>query len=260
MTEAKVALITGSSRGIGKQIARTLAHAGYALALNYHNNREEALDLAQELSTVTHANIQLYQGDVSVETDVNTMITKIQNDFGHLDILIANAGPFIHENIKLKDYSTAQWHEMIATNLDSFFYLIKATLPAMEQQKWGRIIALGYDQIERLSGWSMRGAYAAAKTGVATAIRTLATEESNTNITANMVCPGDIKALAKEATIDSARQQLTTFAINDKRKATGEDVARVIAFLCADDSDYLTGNIINLSGGENIIARKHDGI
>ncbi|KRN92385.1 SDR family oxidoreductase [Pediococcus stilesii] len=249
----KVVLITGGSQGIGAQTARTLAKAGYQLALNYRHNEEKALTLKQELTMTYQIKVQLYQGDISSENDVKRIVTGIKEDFGRLDILILNAGPFIHEEIKIKDYTVSQWHNMIATNLNSFFYLVKEFLPRMEQQNWGRIITFGYDQIENISGWPLRGAYAAAKTGVAAAMRSLATEEKSYNITVNMVCPGDIKANEKEATIKTARQQTSD---TEKRKATGEDIARVVTFLCSVDSDYLTGNIINLSGGENIIARK----
>ncbi len=96
---------------------------------------------------------------------------------------------------------------MMNTNLNSFFYLMKAILPHMERQNWGRIVTLGYDQIERVTGWPQRGAYSAAKTGVAAAVRTLAVEEKEFNITVNMVCPGDIKAQWKEASIEEAEKE-----------------------------------------------------
>ena len=250
----RVAFITGSTTGLGVQMAHKLAQASYQLALNYRHSQTAALQLQQDLAQCYQVNARLYQGDVSQQADVVRMIEQIKLDFGHLDILILNAGPFIHDKLKLVDHTPAQWHDMMSANLDSFFYLVKATVPMMEKQNWGRIIALGFDQIDQVSGWQYRGAYTAAKTGVAAAIRTLALEEKDYQITANMVCPGDIKADLKEADIEQAQKLAPN---QTKRKAAGEDVARVIAFLCAEDSDYLTGNIINLAGGENIIHR-HD--
>lgn len=271
----KVVFITGGTRGIGRQIALIFAKAGYQLALNYHHNQKIAQEFQQELMTSFSTTVRLYPGDIGREEEVVNMTEKIYQDFGQLDILILNAGPFIHEEIKLKDYTTDQWLHMMNTNLNSFFYLMKAILPHMERQNWGRIVTLGYDQIERVTGWPQRGAYSAAKTGVAAAVRTLAVEEKEFNITVNMVCPGDIKAQWKEASIEEAEKEKSvekteklnkvkrTDTIssafenaNSKRKATGEDVAQTIYFLCQDSAEYLTGNILNLAGGENIIARK----
>lgn len=271
----KVVFITGGTRGIGRQIALIFAKAGYQLALNYHHNQKIAQEFQQELMTSFSTTVRLYPGDIGREEEVVNMTEKIYQDFGQLDILILNAGPFIHEEIKLKDCTTDQWLHMMNTNLNSFFYLMKAILPHMERQNWGRIVTLGYDQIERVTGWPQRGAYSAAKTGVAAAVRTLAVEEKEFNITVNMVCPGDIKAQWKEASIEEAEQEKSvektekfnkvkrTNTIssafenaNSKRKATGEDVAQTIYFLCQDSAEYLTGNILNLAGGENIIARK----
>lgn len=271
----KVVFITGGTRGIGRQIALIFAKAGYQLALNYHHNQKIAQEFQQELMTSFSTTVRLYPGDIGREEEVVNMTEKIYQDFGQLDILILNAGPFIHEEIKLKDCTTDQWLHMMNTNLNSFFYLMKAILPHMERQNWGRIVTLGYDQIERVTGWPQRGAYSAAKTGVAAAVRTLAVEEKEFNITVNMVCPGDIKAQWKEASIEEAEQEKSvektekfnkvkrTDTIssafenaNSKRKATGEDVAQTIYFLCQDSAEYLTGNILNLAGGENIIARK----
>lgn len=271
----KVVFITGGTRGIGRQIALIFAKAGYQLALNYHHNQKIAQEFQQELMTSFSTTVRLYPGDIGREEEVVNMTEKIYQDFGQLDILILNAGPFIHEEIKLKDCTTDQWLHMMNTNLNSFFYLMKAILPHMERQNWGRIVTLGYDQIERVTGWPQRGAYSAAKTGVAAAVRTLAVEEKEFNITVNMVCPGDIKGQWKEASIEEAEQEKSvekteklnkvkrTDTIssafenaNSKRKATGEDVAQTIYFLCQDSAEYLTGNILNLAGGENIIARK----
>lgn len=190
----KVVFITGGTRGIGRQIALIFAKAGYQLALNYHHNQKIAQEFQQELMTSFSTTVRLYPGDIGREEEVVNMTEKIYQDFGQLDILILNAGPFIHEEIKLKDCTTDQWLHMMNTNLNSFFYLMKAILPHMERQNWGRIVTLGYDQIERVTGWPQRGAYSAAKTGVAAAVRTLAVEEKEFNITVNMVCPGDIKA------------------------------------------------------------------
>ncbi len=253
VTNKKVVFITGGTRGIGKQTARIFAKAGYQLALNYHQNKKQAETFQEELMATYHVPVRLYQGNIGSEEEVKQMVQSIYEDFFKLDILILNAGPFIHENIKVKDYTTAQWRQMMTTNLDSFFYLIREILPHMEKQNWGRVVAFGYDQIERVSGWPKRGAYSAAKTGVAALVRTLAAEEKDYNITVNMICPGDIKADWKETDINTSRKKNIP---NEKRNATGEDISRVVLFLSEENSDYLTGNIINLSGGENIIARK----
>ena len=134
VTNKKVVFITGGTRGIGKQTARIFAKAGYQLALNYHQNKKQAETFQEELMATYHVPVRLYQGNIGSEEEVKQMVQSIYEDFFKLDILILNAGPFIHENIKVKDYTTAQWRQMMTTNLDSFFYLIREILPHMENR------------------------------------------------------------------------------------------------------------------------------
>jgi 3-oxoacyl-[acyl-carrier protein] reductase len=120
----------------------------------------------------------------------------------------------------------------------------------MRNQKWGRIITIGYDRVETAPGWIYRSAFAAAKTGVASLTRTIAIEEAENGITANMVCPGDIINEWKESNIEDA---IGTSRIG--RKGTGEDIARVIAFLIDEKSDLITGSVIPVTGGLDVLGK-----
>ena len=224
--ENHVAIVTGGARGIGKQTILSLAKKGIHIAINYLHSKEEATLLATYIQQKYHIKALAIQGDVSSLEDVCTLITEAKAYFGTIDILIHNAGPFITERKKLSHYTLKEWHNMMDGNLNSFFYLLKGILPLMEEQKWGRIVVMGFNQVTHAPAWQYRGAYAAAKSGVASLVKTLALEEAENHITINMVCPGDIKNQYKEMSIQKAR----TEDQKSHRAETGEDIARVIAF------------------------------
>ncbi|MFP5115071.1 SDR family oxidoreductase [Bacillaceae bacterium C204] len=249
----KTALITGGASGIGKKTALYLAENGYQLAINYRNSKTEAISLANQLTECFgNKNISV-QGDVSNRNDCIRIVDETLAAYQTVDVLVHNAGPYIHERKKLADYSFEEWDYLVQGNLNSVFYLTKLVIPSMRDQKWGRIITFGYDRVETAPGWVFRSAFAAAKTGLASLTRTIAIEEAEHGITANMVCPGDIINQWKESNIEEARGVIGNAPIG--RYGTGEDIARVIAFLADEKSDFITGSIIPVTGGLNVLGK-----
>jgi 3-oxoacyl-[acyl-carrier protein] reductase len=142
-----------------------------------------------------------------------------------------------------------EWHEIIHGNLSSVFYLCKLVIPGMRQKSWGRIINFGFNQAEAAPAWETRSVYAAAKAGLVSLTRTLALEEAEYGITVNMVTLGDIVHPWKELKIDDVKK-VQNDGTPVGRMGSGEDVTRVISFLCDENSDFLTGGIIPITGGK----------
>ncbi|MDQ6599313.1 SDR family oxidoreductase [Bacillus salipaludis] len=250
----KTALITGGATGIGKITALQLAEKGYQLIINYRSSELEAKELAKQLEESFGTDCLLLQGDVAKQEDCIRMVHQALTRFSSIDVLIHNAGPYIHERKKLTDYSFEEWNYLLNGNLSAVFNLSKLTIPIMRKNKWGRIITMGFDRVETAPGWIYRSAFAAAKTGLASLTRTIAIEEMINGITANMVSPGDISTEWKEKTIEqafSSDNSLTSVG----RSGTGEDIARVISFLVDENSSFITGSIIPVTGGIDVLGK-----
>lgn len=255
--KSKTALITGGATGIGKKIAEELAQSGINLVVNYRSSENEAIHLAEGLIAKYGIRMELIQGDVSSQEDCIQICEHIKQKNITIDILIHNAGPYIHERKRLTDYSFDEWNYLINGNLNAVFYLTKELIPKMREKKWGRVITIGFDRVETAPGWVYRSAFAAAKTGLASLTRTLSQEEAENGITANMVCPGDITGLWKEMNIlEATSQALTSTPVG--RAGTGEDISRVVAFLIDDQSSFITGSIIPVTGGMDVLGKVHN--
>jgi 3-oxoacyl-[acyl-carrier protein] reductase len=248
----KTALITGGASGIGKITAYKLAEKGYQLVINFRKSESEAISLAKHLNEVYGINVITIQGDVADKDDCIRLINQSLSVFSTIDVLIHNAGPYVHERKKLTEYSLEEWNYLISGNLSAVFYLTKLVIPLMRKQKWGRIITMGFDRVETAPGWIHRSAFAAAKTGLASLTRTIAMEEAENGITANMVCPGDIVNEWKEKNIADSLHSGDEMAPVG-RPGTGEDIARVVSFLIDDNSSFITGSIIPVTGGMNVL-------
>ncbi|WP_066047914.1 SDR family oxidoreductase [Robertmurraya korlensis] len=253
---SKTALITGGATGIGKKIAEELAQRGINLVVNYRSSENEAINLAKGLIAEYGIKIELIQADVASQQDCIKICEHIKQKNISIDILIHNAGPYIHERKRLTDYTFDEWNYLINGNLNAVFYLTKEILPNMREQKWGRVITIGFDRVETAPGWVFRSAFAAAKTGLASLTRTISLEEAKNGITANMVCPGDITGHWKETNISEATLQVIS-NIPVGRPGTGEDISRVVAFLIDEQSSFITGGIIPVTGGMDVLGKVH---
>jgi NAD(P)-dependent dehydrogenase (short-subunit alcohol dehydrogenase family) len=239
----RVALITGGSRGIGRGIAEGLARDGVRVAISYRSNKSAAQTTLKHLQEAGVESLAV-EADATEEAQVNTMVAQVLERFGRLDILVNNVGEFnwkpVHET------SRSEWEDIIASNLYSVFYASKAALPAMRRQRWGRIVNLGAVGAERAFGQGTISAYAAAKAAVVSFTRSLAIEEAKHGITVNVVNPSNVDE--RGLTADEARR------IRDARAPIGrppstDDVTCAVSFFASDGADYITGQVLNVTGG-----------
>ncbi|WP_375163105.1 SDR family oxidoreductase [Paenibacillus sp. SC116] len=227
--------------------ALTLAEAGCDIILNYVHSADQALELQRDIESFG-VGCMCVQANIAVPNEVEHLIDAVQGTFGMPDIVVNNAGPFIRERKRFADYSKEEILYLVNGNLTGVMLLDHMVLPSMREKGWGRIIHYGFGHAAEARSWPHRAVYAAAKVGLVSFTKTLAVEEAQFGITVNMICPGDIRGDYKEKNIDEVLH------IEDEssprgRPGSGEDIARVIRFLCEDKSDFVTGNTIDVSGG-----------
>lgn len=239
----RVALVTGASRGIGKEIALTLGRTGARVAVGYRTHKLAAQKVVTSLQSIGTQGLAVAT-DVTVPARVKDLIDSVVGHFGRLDILVNNVGNF--EWKPVADSTIEEWHSILASNLYSVFYTSKYALPAMRRQRWGRIINLGAVGAERAFGQAKISAYSAAKAGMVAFTRSLALEEARYGITANVVNPPIIDE--KELTLEEAERVIDArFPVG--RPATARDVAEAVRFFASEESAFVTGQVLNVSGG-----------
>lgn len=247
MTGKRTALITGGARGLGRHLACTLAKSGYRVAVSYRNSRLEAEALVDGLCA-EGAEAMAVQADMTDARGLAELVRRVEDRFGGIDALINNAGPFVRARRRLADYRPDDIRYLLDANLWAVMELDRLVIPGMRKRGYGRIIHFGYAGAAESRGWPQRAVYAAAKAGLVSLTKSLAVEEAPFGITVNMVCPGDIKGDNKEKRIRDV-DGLTDPESPRIRPGTGEDVSRVIAFLLGEQSDFITGAVIDVTGG-----------
>ena len=239
----KVALVTGGTRGIGKGIAAALGREGGRLAIAYRSNKAAAQNTLRELQA-SGAEGFAVETDVTEPSKAGFLVETVAERYGRLDILVNNVGEFRWR--LLAESSLEEWQEILNSNLLSVLYVSKAALPTMRRQRWGRIINLGAVGAERAFGQAKISAYAAAKAAVVAFSRSLAIEEAKHGITVNVVNPSNLDE--RELTLDEARRiRDARFPVG--RPPTAEDVAAAVKFFASEEADYVTGQVLNVSGG-----------
>jgi 3-oxoacyl-[acyl-carrier protein] reductase len=251
----RVAFVTGAAKGLGHATVRALLEAGWDVFFTYGRSAKEAQALS-EMAAALGRRAEGVSVNLFDRADCERAVALCLERFQRVDALIHNFGPFIFERIPLADYSDEMWSRMIDGNLTNFVWLYRALVPGMRERRFGRIVTYGYDGAAEAAGWAGRAAYAAAKAGLAALTRSIAREERDYGITANMVCPGDIRGMHKMQRIRDVKDE-GSCANPAVRPVVGEDVARVIVFLCHPDSQQINGSITEITGGYDILAYEH---
>ncbi len=239
----KCALITGATRGIGKQIAITLAKQGYNIALNYRKENEELENTKKEIEEIG-VQILAVKGDVANFEDCENFVKQVIERFGQIDVLVNNAG--ITKDMLLMRMKKEDFEQVIDTNLVGTFNVTKNVVPYMMKARSGRIINIS--SVVGISGNAGQTNYSASKAGIIGFTKSLAKEIASRNILVNAVAPGFIETNMTDVLKDDVKQEIAK-NIPLKRMGTTQDVANVVKFLASDDSSYITGQVINVDGG-----------
>lgn len=239
----KVAFITGATRGIGKQIALTLAEQGYDIALNYRKENEELTNVKEQIEETGRRCIAV-QGDVSIYEDCEKMVSKIIEELGKIDVLVNNAG-ITKDNLLIR-MKKEDFEDVINVNLQGTFNVTKNVIPYMMKQRNGRIINIS--SVVGIAGNAGQTNYSASKAGIIGFTKSLAKEVASRNILVNAVAPGFIQTDMTEVLKDEVKENIAN-NIPLKRMGTAQDVANLVKFLASEDSSYITGQVINVDGG-----------
>jgi 3-oxoacyl-[acyl-carrier-protein] reductase len=240
---SKVAFITGATRGIGRAIALELAKEGYNIALNYRTENEALETLKKEISEL---GVECYpvQGDVSKAEDSERMTKEIIEHFEQIDVLVNNAG--ITKDKLIQRMKEEEFTDVINVNLVGTFNITKNVIKYMTKKRYGKIINIS--SVVGISGNAGQSNYAASKAGIIGFTKSIAKELASRNITANAVAPGFIQTDMTNVLKDEIKEAIES-TIPLKKLGTAEDVAKVVKFLASDDSNYITGQVINVDGG-----------
>ncbi len=240
---AKVALITGATRGIGKAIAIRLANAGFDIALNY---RKENDDLTNTKSEIEKAGVDCLpvQGDISSFEDCERIAKEIFDKFGKIDVLVNNAG--ITKDMLLMRMKPEDFLSVVDVNLIGTFNMTRNVVPYMVKARSGKIVNIS--SVVGIEGNAGQANYAASKAGIIGFTKSLARELGSRNILVNAVAPGFIETDMTAVLSDSVRDEIAK-KISLRRMGSAEDVAGVVEFLCGEASSYVTGTVIPVTGG-----------
>ncbi len=241
----RVALVTGASRGIGRAVALTLARSGHRVIVNYRRSDDEARALVQEVEALGGQALAL-RADVGNPDEVTELVAKIQEAWGAVDILVANAG--VNLTMPLTLTKPESWRAIMAANLDSAFLLTKAVSRGMVRQRFGRIVYISSDAA--LTGDLLHAAYSASKAGLLGLAKTAARELAPRGITVNAIAPGPVET-AMTADMPSAGRAKLTASIPMGRFGRPEEIAAVVDFLVSEAAAYITGQTLSVDGGLN---------
>ena len=239
MSDKKVALVTGGSRGIGKACAIELAKAGYDVAINYVGNTEAANATVEELKKLG-SNSEAFKFDITDAEAVNAGVANVIEKYSKIDVLVNNAG--ITRDGLFMRMSSDNWNAVINTNLNSAFLVTNPVIKLMMKQRFGSIVNMS--SIVGVYGNAGQANYAAAKAGLIGFTKSLAKELGSRNIRVNAVAPGFIQTdMTKDLKLDGIEEHIPL-----RRLGQPEDIAKVVKFL-AEDATYVTGQVIQVDGG-----------
>ena len=239
----KIAIVTGGSRGIGKEICLKFASLGANLVINYIGDKTQAEDTKAECEKLG-AKVALSEGDVSKMADCEKLFQTAMDTFGRVDILVNNAG-ITRDNLLMR-MSEEEFDAVIAVNLKGTFNCMKQAARPMMKQKYGKIINMA--SVVGVTGNAGQVNYAASKAGVIGMTKSMAKELANRGVTVNAIAPGFIRTAMTDVLSDDVKAEITRVIPMGVMGET-EDVANLAAFLASDASRYITGQVINVDGG-----------
>ncbi|WP_342430562.1 3-oxoacyl-[acyl-carrier-protein] reductase [Neobacillus sp. FSL H8-0543] len=241
--EGKMALVTGASRGIGREIALELARQGANVAVNYAGSEAKANEVVDEIKALGREAFAI-KCDVSKAEEVTTMVKETVERFGKLDILVNNAG--VTKDNLLMRMKEEEWDDVININLKGVFLCTKAVTRQMMKQRVGRIINI--TSVVGVSGNPGQANYVSAKAGVIGLTKTTAKELATRNITVNAIAPGFISTDMTDKLSDDVKTEMLK-QIPLARLGEPKDIAKMTAFLVSDDASYITGQTLHVNGG-----------
>ena len=237
---ARVALVTGGSRGIGAAVSKALQAAGYKVAANYAGNDEAAQRFKSETG------IPVFKWSVADYDACAAGIKQVEAEVGPIDVLVNNAG--ITRDAMFHRMSREQWQEVISTNLNGIFNMTHPVWPGMRDRKWGRIVNIS--SVNGQKGQAGQVNYSAAKAGDIGFTKALAQEGARAGITVNAICPGYIGTEMVRAIDEKILSERIVPQIPVGRLGEPEEVARCVVFLAGDEAGFITGSTISANGGQ----------
>ena len=243
MGENKIALITGATRGIGKQIAITLAENGFDIALNYRKENEDLENTKKEIEKIGRKCVAV-KGDVSSYEDCENFVKEVIAQYGKIDVLVNNAG--ITKDNLLMRMKKEDFEDVLNVNLVGTFNVTKNVIPYMMKERNGRIINIS--SVVGIAGNAGQTNYSASKAGIIGFTKSLAKEVASRNILVNAVAPGFIETNMTDVLKDEIKENIAK-NIPLKRMGNAKDVANLVNFLVSNESSYITGQVINVDGG-----------
>jgi 3-hydroxybutyrate dehydrogenase len=256
MLKDKVALITGSTSGIGLGIAQALAAEGVNLVINGFGDANEIEKIRQEIAAKNKVDVLYHGADMTKPDTIADMMDVTIKKFGRLDILVNNAG--IQHVAPVDEFPIDKWNDIIAINLSSAFHTMRLGLPYMKKQGWGRVVNIG--SIHSLVASPFKSAYNAAKHGIAGLTKTAALEVAQQNITVNAICPAYVRTplVDKQITAQAQTRGISEEEVINtvmlapqptKKFTTVEQVGGFVVFLCSDHAANITGAMLPMDGG-----------
>ena len=230
----RVAVVTGSAKGLGRAIALALAENGYTLVVHYRKSKVEAQDVLELISKRSPGSIMV-SGDLRNEDEVENIFAEIVEKLGRVDLLVNNVGDFIYK--KFSETTNSEFRDLLETNLFATLYCSRAVLPVMRKQKSGNIINLGAVGAERIQVTEKSTPYFMAKTAVYTLTKMMAWEEAKNGVRINMISPASLETDIFESSDFPAG-----------RSANYDDVIKTLLFLISEDAEYINGANIEVAG------------
>ena len=254
--QGKVAIVTGSTSGIGLGVARTLAAQGADVVLNGFGDRTEIDALVREIAAAHGVRTSYSAADMTKPPEIEAMVAGAQRELGSVDILVNNAG--IQHTAPVDEFPADRWDAVIAINLSAAFHATKFALPGMKARNWGRIVNIA--SVHGLVASVNKVAYVAAKHGIVGMTKVVALETAATGITCNAICPGwvltplvqkqiDDLAAREKLSVDAAQAKLLGEKQPSKAFATPEQIGAAIVFLCSDAAAQIRGVSLPIDGG-----------